>query len=90
MANGCTDNTVDVASKFGSPVRVLTIGAASKPKALAAGDSVAGGFPRVYVDADVELGAGDLRALRDALERPGVLAAAPERELVMTGRSWPV
>ena len=88
VANGCTDNTVDVASKFGSPVRVLTIGAASKPKALAAGDRVARGFPRVYVDADVELGAEDLRALRDVLERSGVLAAAPERELVMTGRSW--
>jgi glycosyltransferase involved in cell wall biosynthesis len=90
VANGCTDNTAEVAGKFGSPVQVLTMGAASKPKALAAGDRLASGFPRVYVDADVDLGIQDLRALRDVLERPGVLAAAPERELVMTGRAWPV
>ena len=90
VANGCTDNTVEIASGFGSPVRVLTIAAASKPQALAAGDRAARGFPRVYVDADVEIGAEDLRALRDALERPGTLAAAPEREFPMTGRPWPV
>jgi glycosyltransferase involved in cell wall biosynthesis len=90
VANGCSDDTVDVAASFGPLVRVLDIGAASKTKALAAGDREARSFPRVYVDADVELGTQDLRALRDALERPGVLAAAPERELVMTGRPWPV
>jgi glycosyltransferase involved in cell wall biosynthesis len=90
VANGCTDDTADVARAFGSPVQVLTMGAASKLRALAAGDRAASGFPRVYVDADVDLGTEDLRALAGALERPGLLAAAPERELVMTGRAWPV
>ena len=46
--------------------------------------------PRIYVDADVELRAGDVRALVAALGQPGVLAAAPRRELVMTGRPWQV
>jgi hypothetical protein len=90
VANGCTDDTAAVAAGFGSPVRVLTVDAASETDALAIGDRATSGFPRVFVDADVELGIEDLRALRDALQRPGVLAAAPERELPMVGRPWPV
>jgi glycosyltransferase involved in cell wall biosynthesis len=90
VANGCTDDTVAVATAFGPPVRVLKIASASKPEALAAGDRAAQGFPRVYLDADVEIGAEDLRAMQKELQRPGVLAAAPEREFAMTGRSWVV
>jgi glycosyltransferase involved in cell wall biosynthesis len=90
VANGCTDDTAEVAAAFGPSVRVLTIPVASKHAALTAGDHAAEGFPRIYVDADVELGADDARALAEALRRPGVLAAAPRRELVMTGRPWPV
>jgi Glycosyl transferase family 2 len=88
VANGCTDDTVEVAAAFGPPVRVLNIGSASKPAALAAGDLAARGFPRVYLDADVEIGADDLRAMQRALERPGILAVGPEREFAMAGRSW--
>jgi hypothetical protein len=36
------------------------------------------------------LRAHDARALAAALRQPGVLAAAPRRELVMTGRPWQV
>lgn len=88
VANGCTDDTAEVAAAFGPPVRVLTIASASKPEALAAGDRAARTFPRVYLDADVEIGIEDLRAMQQELGRPGVLAAGPEREFVMTGRSW--
>ena len=35
-------------------------------------------------------GHDDIRALAAALSQPGVLAAAPRRELVMTGRPWQV
>lgn len=69
---------------------MLDISAASKPAALAAGDQAAYGFPRVYLDADVEIGADDLRALEAALQRPGVLAAGPEREFDMKGRPWAI
>jgi len=88
VANGCTDDTVAVSTAFGPPVRVLNIGSASKPEALAAGDRAAREFPRVYLDADVEIGAEDLRAMQKELLHRDVLAAAPEREFVMTGRSW--
>jgi Glycosyl transferase family 2 len=90
VANGCTDDTAQVAASFGTPVRVLSIPVASKREALVAGDRAARGFPRVYVDADVELGAEDVRALGDALRRPGTLAAGPARVLALAGRPWVV
>lgn len=88
VANGCTDDTAAIAASFGPSVRVLSIPEASKRAALAAGDAAARGFPRIYADADVELAAGDIEALDAALRRPGVLAAAPERELALAGRPW--
>jgi glycosyltransferase involved in cell wall biosynthesis len=77
VANGCTDDTAEVAASFGPAVRVLTLPAACKQKALIAGDRAAAGFPRIYLDADLELRADDVRALAAALSQPGVLAAAP-------------
>jgi glycosyltransferase involved in cell wall biosynthesis len=88
VPNGCTDDTAGVAASFGA--RVVTSPEASKAAALRLGDRNAHGFPRLYVDADVELGADDVRALVAALERPGVLAAAPARVLDMARRPWPV
>jgi glycosyltransferase involved in cell wall biosynthesis len=77
VANGCTDDTARVAASFGPSVRVLSIPVASKYEALAAADREAGEFPRIYVDADVELGTQDVKDLVTALDEPGVLAAAP-------------
>jgi len=88
VPNGCTDGTADVAASYG--VRVVTSAEASKAAALRLGDQNARGFPRLYVDADVELGADDVRALAAALESPGVLATAPARVLDMARRPWPV
>ncbi len=90
VANGCTDDTVAVSSAFGPDVTVLESPVASKAAALKAGDAAASGFPRLYVDADVELTASGVRALAAALERSGTHAAAPARALDMTGASWPV
>ena len=86
VANGCTDDTVVVARSFEPRVRVVDSPVASKAAALRLGDAQVRGFPLVYVDADVEVGADDLRALARAVEAPGVLAAAPERALVLDGR----
>jgi glycosyltransferase involved in cell wall biosynthesis len=78
VANGCTDDTAEVAASFGPAVRVISIPVASKSKALAAGNRAVDGFPRIYVDADVELHTRDVRALAEALRRPGVLGAGPQ------------
>jgi len=90
VANGCTDDTAKVAASFGPPVRVVSVPAASKREALAEGNRAASGFPRLYVDADVELGSGDVRALGEALRRPGVLGAGPEVMHALAGRPWPI
>jgi hypothetical protein len=90
VPNGCTDDTAEVAASIGPPVRVLSIPVASKHDALRAGDQAARDFPRIYVDADVELRTQDVRALESALRAPGVLAAGPERVLPMSGVRWPV
>lgn len=90
VANGCTDNTAEAAAAFGPSIRVLSVPVASKHAALVAGDHAATDFPRVYVDADVEVRATDVLALAAELRQPGVLAAAPERAMELTGRPWPV
>jgi glycosyltransferase involved in cell wall biosynthesis len=90
VANGCTDGTVPLAESYGPAVRVLTTEIPSKRAALRIGDDAATAFPRLYVDADLELRADDVRLLCAALAAPGVLAAAPERVFDLTGRSWPV
>jgi hypothetical protein len=60
----------------------------SKPNALRLGDEKAVAYPRLYVDADVVLGAEDVRALCAALTVPGTFAAAPSRHLAMAGVSF--
>jgi glycosyltransferase involved in cell wall biosynthesis len=88
VANGCTDDTAQVAAASGPMIRVLSIPVPSKREAIMAGDRAARDFPRIYVDADVEIGAEDIRALDAELRRPGVLAVGPQRVLALEGRPW--
>jgi glycosyltransferase involved in cell wall biosynthesis len=94
VANGCMDDTAQIAAARPG-VRVLDLPVAGKAAALNAGDAAAIGFPRIYLDADIVIGADGMRALRDAVAvssaTPGtVLAVAPRRELDVTGSSLPV
>ncbi|MFI5896541.1 glycosyltransferase [Actinoplanes sp. NPDC051513] len=84
VANGCTDDTAAVAAQR-SGVRVLDLPEPGKAGALNAGDAVTTGFPRLYLDADIVLPHGSLRALADALEN-GPLAVVPRRKLDLSGR----
>lgn len=88
--NGCTDHTTQVAAGFGAAVTVLDLPVPSKRQAQRAGDAMAQGFPRAYVDADVVLGLADLRALAAPLRSGRVLATAPARRLDGAGCSWVV
>ncbi|WP_406388485.1 glycosyltransferase [Streptomyces sp. NBC_00211] len=91
VCNGCTDDTASVAGARGPRVRVVEIPTPSKHRALRVGDEHARGFPRLYVDADVVFGAADVRALSEALASgPGLLAAAPGRDIPLSGCAWPV
>jgi glycosyltransferase involved in cell wall biosynthesis len=88
VANGCTDATVAVAATRPG-VRVLSLPEPGKAAALNAGDEVAVGFPRLYLDADIVLTPGSVPALVAAVEA-GLLAAAPGRALDTAGRPLPV
>ncbi|WP_405528128.1 glycosyltransferase family 2 protein [Streptomyces avidinii] len=91
VCNGCTDDTARVAGERGDRVRVVEVPTPSKHHALRVGDEHARGFPRLYVDADVVVGAADVRALVGALDRsPELLAVAPGRDIPLAGCAWPV
>jgi hypothetical protein len=90
VCNGCSDDTAERARSFGPGVEVVEIAVASKIAALNAGDAVASRFPRFYVDADVELTVEAIRATADALDDPGVDAAAPRVAFELTARPWAV
>jgi glycosyltransferase involved in cell wall biosynthesis len=84
VANGCTDDTAAVAASRRG-VRVIDRPEPGKVGALNAGDAVAQGFPRVYMDADIVLPPGALRTLVSGLG-DGVHAVVPRRELDLSGR----
>ena len=66
VANGCSDNTAAVAASRPG-VRVIDLPAPGKSAALNAGDAVAVGFPRAYLDADIPLTAADMRLDRKSV-----------------------
>ncbi|GAA3437145.1 glycosyltransferase [Kutzneria kofuensis] len=86
VPNACTDKTADVAREYG--VRVVETPYGGKAHALRLGDDVCRDFPRVYLDADIELSTRSVRELVAALERPGILACAPVPRWDLSGSSW--
>ncbi|WBB69606.1 glycosyltransferase family 2 protein [Micromonospora sp. WMMD812] len=88
VANGCTDDTAEIARSFG--VRVVEIPTPSKTAALNAGDRAVGAGDRIYLDADVPVTAELLRQLATAVTRPGVAAAVPRPVVDSSSSFWPV
>jgi cellulose synthase/poly-beta-1,6-N-acetylglucosamine synthase-like glycosyltransferase len=81
VCNGCTDDTARIAGGYPG-VQVLQTPEPSKREALRIGDETAGDdFPRVYIDADVEIDRTGVLALTEVLDDPAVLASAPERDI---------
>lgn len=73
--NGCTDGTEEVARSV-PHVRVVEVAAASKVAALNAGDRAAIRWPRLYLDADIELPVEALCATFEALSKDHELLCA--------------
>jgi GTP:adenosylcobinamide-phosphate guanylyltransferase len=83
VANACTDDTARVAREAG--VRVIETDTPGKVNALRLGDAECQRFPRLYLDADVEVGIDTVRSIVKAFEEEGVLACAPALHLDLTG-----
>ncbi|MGC5616760.1 glycosyltransferase [Georgenia sp. Z1491] len=84
VCNGCTDATAERAADFPG-VTVVEIPQPSKHLAMRAGSEVASVYPRVYVDADVEIGADAVLRLADAVRTGPLLARAPGRRVPLDG-----
>ena len=76
VCNGCSDSTADIARGFPG-VRVVEIDERSKPAALNAGDLAAGTWPRLYLDADVEIHPDAVHRVFAELTAGPLLAARP-------------
>jgi glycosyltransferase involved in cell wall biosynthesis len=87
VANACTDRTAEIAREAG--VRVVETSTPGKANALRLGDAECVTFPRIYADADIELGSSSVRALLTALSGSDALAAAPVPTWDLVGASGP-
>lgn len=87
IANGCSDQTADTARSFDG-VQVIELEEASKIAALNAGDAAATSWPRIYLDADIEISVDSLRALCDTLLSGEYLAASPRFVLEDDDANW--
>ena len=89
VCNGCTDQTADVAGRYGKSVRVVEIAEPSKQSAMKLGDRMASTYPRLFVDADVETSAASILLLCDRLEAgDGLMAVGPARVMPLRRSSW--
>jgi glycosyltransferase involved in cell wall biosynthesis len=86
VCNGCIDRTAEIARGFDQSIIVVETDVASKSNALNLGDQAVAGFPRMYLDADIELGPGALRGCLDALDEH-TLAVSPTIRFDMNGAS---
>ena len=74
--NGCVDSTASVARTV-PRVKVVELASASKPNALNAADLAVPSWPRLYLDADIEIEPAAIRAVFEVLRRGDILAARP-------------
>jgi hypothetical protein len=87
VCNGCSDDTAEVARRTDPRARVLEIAQPSKNEAVRVGNSATDVFPRVHLDADIELEGAAVLALLAPLADGEVLATAPLRRVPRAGCS---
>ena len=87
VCNGCTDQTAEVARRADPRARVIEIPQPSKAEAVRVGNRATDVFPRVHLDADIELSGNAVLELLAPITRDHVLATAPRRDVPRDGCS---
>ncbi len=90
VCNGCSDDTAEVARRFGEPVKVLESEIPSKNAALNLGNRTATSYPRFFVDADIVMPLDSIRKVAEALRGGKIHGAAPRIRVDLEAASWPV
>jgi hypothetical protein len=88
VCNGCSDGTANVARSFGNSVRVIELEVGSKILALNLGNKAARFFPRLYLDADLEISTDAARKLLSAATDPACFAAIGVMETDAAKAPW--
>ena len=82
VVNGSSDDTANRARRFGQGIEVLETPVAGKCNALNLGEERLDRFPRVFLDADIELLPGTLRSiLAAATDRSPIVSPSPRFDL---------
>jgi GT2 family glycosyltransferase len=89
VCNGCTDDTADLARTVAG-ARVVELDVGSKTLALNTGDDLATTWPRLYLDADIDISVEAVLAVLDRLSCGDVPAARPSFRYGSERASWPV
>jgi len=89
VCNGCTDASAAVARAASPSAQVIETPEANKSLALNLGERLVAAFPRLYVDADIELSTDAARELVACLQQPARLAATTGLDLELSN-STPV
>lgn len=88
VCNGCSDRTAQLARSASPTAVVVELETASKKLALRVGDGLATYYPRVFIDADVEIDASAVQTLVEPLTGGHILATAPKRQIPSDNVSW--
>ena len=87
-ANACSDATAERARAFAHRLpglRVIETDTPGKANALNLGDQAAEAFPRIFLDADIVLGAGALEGMISALAVDAPVVGSPAIRFDLTG-----
>lgn len=88
VCNGCADESAAVLRRLaGGRARIIELAEAGKPGAIRAGEAVATGFPRVYLDADVWIDGAALSTLVAEQRRGGWELVSPRLRVDTAGAS---
>lgn len=87
VCNGCTDRTAEAARAADPAARVIEIEQPSKAEAVRVGNAATDVFPRIHLDADIELSGAHARELVRPIADGRAMAAAPRREVPKDGCS---